>query len=367
MNYKANPKLRIWNETVVDLTQPIYVPLEKQSFWAMPLRYKNFGIFGSMTGRMWSLNLDSGSVEEIMDLPGTIYSSPLWMDGDSFWGTDNGVLTRLSFSTSADYRLVPQIKWQINVEKSIHGNINFSADHKTIYLPVYDRGVVLVDAETGKEKKVIPCQTGVDEDPYAAPMPLQPGYFAIGTQHSEIIFNDDGVLQKEFKTDQLVDSTPAYHADLNRMVFCSEDGSISVVDTKTFELIKTFDSGAKISSSPALFQNFCAIGNQSDKLHILDLTNLEIRNISLGKENPSDQAKNRENKMHYTGISTYQNGFCFVDGVGRLNFFDPIKWEHRYVSFKNGVHTPPLIGKDGIVLVASHSGEIHALKPEFLK
>lgn len=362
MSHKADVRYRKSFEEAYNAWTPS-VPkslnLPGESFWAMPIQIAHWSIWASMSGSVFGWDMKNDRLEVLYKFKGPVYSSPLIRDNRIWIASDSGELTCFSWKLTNDCLSLDH-EWTQHLEGAIHGTCSFDLKGNMLLVPVYERGVILVDAETGKIKHKIICDQGVEEDPYSTPISVSENIFLIGSQNNMLGIDVSGNIRYRICTNGLVDSSAVYDSKSKLALFGSEDGFIRAVHVATGEVIYEIDTKSPIRCSPAKVGDWALFGNQSRFVYLIQISTGLSEKIEIPATNPASYATQKKNALHYTAISSSKNAFYFVDGLGQINkLTHSNKPELVQCTPDGGAHTSPLCLQNQFVLAGNHFGQIH--------
>jgi outer membrane protein assembly factor BamB len=305
------------------------------NIWSSPSLMAGTLFVGSSDGRLYSLDVTTGTVRWAFKTGNSIFSSPAIDGGTVYFGSSDD----LFYAVDADSG---NLKWYYETSDPITSSP--CVDGGLVYFGSWD-GCLYALTTSGTLKWKFKTDAAIYSSPTVARGKV---FFGSSDGRVYAVDKETGKLVWYFQTDDYVSGTAAVAGKL--IYVGSWDGNMYALGTEDGKLIWKFRTGGGIYSSPAVYEDNVYFGSYDGKLYCLD----RIKGM------PKWEYASKDSVYHSSPVVA--NGVVYI-GLGyknKVQAFDAKTGDYIW-SYPTGasVGATPAISDTNMYIAAS-DGKIYA-------
>jgi Serine/threonine protein kinase len=297
---------------------------------------------GSNDGKVYALEIATGSVRWTYRTGGVVGSSPAVVDGTVYIGSNDGRVYALDATTGAP-------RWAYSTGGMVFGSPSVVGG--TVFIGSKDHKVYALEATTGAPRWAYTTGDGVSSRPAVVE-----GTVYIGSNDGRVYALDatTGTPRWAYTTDDCVSSSPAV---VDGTVYIgSADEKVYALDAGTGATRWTYTTGGYVLSSPAVVDGTVYIGSDDGKVYALDaVTGTRRWAFRTGSGVHSSPAV--VDGTVYLGSSDWKVYALGAVGTRRWTFHAALRWTYPTGGM---VQSSPAV-VNGMVYIGSKDHKVYAL------
>lgn len=316
-----------------------------------------FLYFGSDSGIVYALNQSDGQVAWQHRIGfGTskkkeIFSTPVLFDGKIFFGAYDGNIYCLEATTGKRLWVSFESDW-------VHGSPAVSASLRIVYVPVIFEtpnkrgGILALHPDTGK----VLWRSWMESVVRSAPLVVdKTGGVYIGSENGALSMFDTktGKLIWSFQAGGAIKDMPVYDSQSQSIIFASFDGGVYCLRARDGQLVWKFKNGGLANySAPCIWERKIYFASLDKHLYCLDgATGEKLWDIA---------ARARI----FSSPRVYNDQLYFGANDARLYVLDPVTGKHNgFFQAVERITSPVLMNMDtGRLFLQTYANEVYCLE-----